>query len=182
MRNATWSFLLDQEPPDGCAYEEVFEFWMLAKDEASLTALGLTQAVLWHEYGALVLRWWVQAKPGTRPSLWWKFRAPEPRLRLSGIGSPDSLRDMKFGVPTVWGRPGRGDVHGPRELCYDVDDPPLYESEATFLRRHELLLPSERRQLTQADYAPVRITDILWPETAVEAVGHENRVASTGVG
>ena len=93
---------------------------------------------------------------------------PEPlRRRLGGVGEPDSLRDIRFGVPTRWTRPIRGNFHGESEVTYDVDDPPTYESEPAFLRRHQLLLPSERRQLTPADYLPVRITD-LWPETAAE--------------
>jgi hypothetical protein len=161
LSDVTWAFLHDQAPPPDCGYREDFEFWMLERDQADLTLLGLSQEALWQPYGADVLRWWVQAKPGTRPSLWWKFRAPEARLRLGGSGEPDALRDMRCGVPTVWVRPVRGDYQGGRELCYDSDDPPLYESEPAFLRRHELLLPSERRRLTPADYKPVPITEIL---------------------
>ena len=36
----------------------------------------------------------------------------------------------------------------------DPLDPPKFESEAAFLRRHRLLLPSERARLTEADFEP----------------------------
>lgn len=161
MLDATWLFLFDEQLPPDAAFEEDFERWKLEKDQANLTSLGLSQSELWDRYGADVLAWWTQARPGTRPSLWWKFRAPEVRLRLGGSGEPDALRDMRLGVPTVWSRPVRGDYQGGREVTYDVDDPPTFESQAAYLRRLLLLLPSERRQLTPADYRPQPITEIL---------------------
>jgi hypothetical protein len=161
MLDATWLFLFDQRPPPDCPFEEDFEFWKLERDEADMTRLGLSQEALWLQHGADVLAWWTQVKPGTRPSLWWKFRAPELRRRLGGVGEPDAMRDIRFGVPTRWTRPVKGDYHGKSELTFDPADPPLYESEPAFLRRHELLLPSERRQLTPADYRPQPITQIL---------------------
>jgi hypothetical protein len=33
-------------------------------------------------------------------------------------------------------------------------DPPRYESEASFLKRHKLLLPGEVRRLRHADFEP----------------------------
>src|SRR5215208_7633421 len=34
---------------------------------------------LWAEYGPAIVKQWAAEKPGTRPSLWWKYDAPEPR-------------------------------------------------------------------------------------------------------
>jgi hypothetical protein len=39
----------------------------------------------------------------------------------------------------------------------DRANPPTFESQATFLERHKLLLPGERRRLTAADFAPEAI-------------------------
>lgn len=159
LTDITWGFLFDQAPAADCGFEDDFEYWMLQADRANLTTLGLTQAELWARYGEGVLRWWRRENPGTRPSLWWKFRAPEPRLRLGGMGEP-SNRDMWLGVPSYWWRPIRGDLQGARELSFDSDDPPLYESEPGYLRRFALLEPAEVRQLKPADFAPIPITEI----------------------
>jgi hypothetical protein len=32
---------------------------------------------------------WARDYPGSRPPLWWKYEAPEPRKRLGGTGTPD---------------------------------------------------------------------------------------------
>jgi hypothetical protein len=37
------------------------------------------------------------------------------------------------------------------------DDPPLFESQATYLERHGLLLPGERRRLTKQDFEPEKV-------------------------
>ena len=39
-------------------------------------------------------------------------------------------------------------------VAFDPADPPVFESQATFLKRHELLLPGEAKRLRRADYAP----------------------------
>jgi hypothetical protein len=43
----------------------------------------------------------------------------------------------------------------------DPANPPTFESEATYLGRHELLLPGERRRLSEDDFAPQRLDEIL---------------------
>jgi hypothetical protein len=40
----------------------------------------------------------------------------------------------------------------------DPNDPPLFESEADYLRRHNLFLAGEERRLTAADFAPYTVT------------------------
>ena len=42
-------------------------------------------------------------------------------------------------------------------VSYDPADPPLYESQASYLLRHDLLLPGERRRLTEGDLDPEAI-------------------------
>ncbi len=85
-------------------------------------------------------------------------------------GAPNYAPNFERGVPTSWvygwsieyynGRaidvhgnpigPEYHDGHFPAER-FDPNDPPQFESEAAYLDRHSLLLPSERRRLTRAD-------------------------------
>ena len=113
---------------------------------------------LWEEYRAAILAEWIEAHPGTRPSLWWKYDAPrvttttagryagtltgarmiEPRQLLSGSGSPRhevtaNAPSYRYGIPHWFG---------------DLDDPPLFESQHAYLKRHGLLEPGERKPLT----------------------------------
>jgi hypothetical protein len=37
---------------------------------------------------------------------------------------------------------------------YDPADPPLFEAQAEYLRRHGMFLPGERRRLRAADFEP----------------------------
>lgn len=74
--------------------------------------------------------------PGTRPWGWWVFDAPrgEPRRRLDGTPTPPEAAAF-FGMWDI------GDeAHGP--LFAEE-----FESEAAYLARHHLLLPSERLAL-----------------------------------
>ena len=142
----------------------------------SLTARGkrAALAVWWRAVRDEVLRDWIAEAPGTRPHGWWTFDSPEPqRRRLGGIGTPchevlAHVPRFKFGIPVYWitaweveyynGR--RRDVHGYRigtayanraepfrGRAIDPDDPPRFESEATFLDRHGLLSAAERTAL-----------------------------------
>ena len=115
----------------------------------------------WTAWRDSILADWNRQHPGTRPWAWWRFDAPrwqradlpdrcralgdvllgrlaEPRRRLGGIGT--NYRD--------------GDFEG---VAPDPHDPPVYESQAEYLRRHGLLAPAELKRLTSADFAPVRV-------------------------
>jgi hypothetical protein len=72
----------------------------------------------WRTAGPEVLAEWTRRRPGTRPSTWWRFIAPEPRRTIAN---------------------GRD----------------LIESEASYLRRLDLLLPGEERRLRPDAFAPV---------------------------
>lgn len=102
----------------------------------------------------------------------------EPRRRLGGIGTPNHeclnyLPPFARGVPSSWVDPfsvcyynGRSlDIHGAPigtdyhegdfdGLAPDPHDPPTFESEASYLRRHNLLTPAETKRLTPAAFEP----------------------------
>lgn len=133
---------------------------------------------LWREHGDRIVDEHVEQFPGTRPERWWEFDAPrsprgtypgcfydgtlsEQRERMGGIGTPQHevlcfVPRFSFGVPVgwidqYWAERGKG-------AAIDPDDPPLYESQASYLERHGLFLPGERKRLTKADWEAESIT------------------------
>ena len=114
-----------------------------------------TNEQLWNQNRDVILAEHVKENPGTRPALWWRYdtprmpigtfpgcyydgKLPEPRERLGGIGTPAhecrSVKpDFKYGIPTVW-------------VDVDKDDPPIFESQAAFLKRHGLLFAGEEKR------------------------------------
>ena len=56
------------------------------------------------------------------------------------------------------------DGHFPAER-FDPNDPPQFESEAAYLDRHGILLPSERRRLSREDFEPEVLPADFWPDT-----------------
>lgn len=108
---------------------------------------------VWPAYRERVLADWIKKKPGTRPRVWWWVDAPEPRReQISGYGRiyPALDNDRNFrhgcGLPDSWWL-----VDG------DAGNPPVYESQARYLQRHELLMPGELKRLTDEDFKPVTI-------------------------
>jgi hypothetical protein len=130
------------------------------------------------QYSVEIIKLWVEERPGTRPSWWWQRHAPEPcRKRLSGIGDPafehlSYVPHYDHGIPATFVSEwdvayynGRSrDVHGQRNSPYkegdfkgvaiNPKDPPRYESEASYLKRHGLLTPTEQRRLKPKDFKP----------------------------
>lgn len=121
----------------------------------------------WNEHRRAILADWIKAKPGTRPSCWWRYEAPrldpaqlgrwsrtvlaprliETRRKLCGEGMPlhEALNyapSHHYGIPAWFG---------------DPDNPPAFESQRAYLRRHGLLLPAERRQVPEPVRYPLRI-------------------------
>jgi hypothetical protein len=105
-------------------------------------------------------------------------RYAEPRRRLGGIGTPNHealhyVATFEYGLPDSWVTPsdvrfynGRSrDVHGnpvgtewkeghfPHHAP-DPSDPPAYESQAAYLKRHGLLFDGEAERLTAEDFEP----------------------------
>jgi len=101
----------------------------------------------------------------------------EPRKRLGGIGTPKHeylayVPSFDRGIPDRWvsawdvsyynGRAVniRGERIGEKyeegHFPYDAidpDDPPVFESEAAYLKRLNLFMPGEEARLTEADFA-----------------------------
>jgi hypothetical protein len=175
-----WDFLNDKPVPD--SFEAVLlkfnhdgkteSLWSLHKevilDEHIKTAPG-TRPRLWWEFDAP--RWLDEYRNGL-----FDHELPEPRKRLGGTGTPDyEVLGFKpcfaFGLPVSWVSPFdvsyyggtlrhvvTGQLVNPGStftgVAIDSDDPPLYESEASYLDRHGLFLPGERKRLKKADFEP----------------------------
>lgn len=138
----------------------------------------------WEAQRAAILAEWLARVPGTRPWAWWRLDAPEPRQRLGGTGDPFG-DEVSFGVSVYWftprlrdaltetdehGRPvkarpsyrRRGKVltieRDMEPVPFDAHDPPVYESEAAFLRRHGLLSARETKVLRDEAFLPVALS------------------------
>jgi len=145
---AALAYLRDEPLP---ADANPFEVLMLEYGEDREIAL------LWAECRKEILSEWIVKHPGTRPNSWWRFDAPAPaRQRVGGVGDPQfHAPPLWYGVPRSWCRAGTpGAYYG---MAIDPAHPPIFESQATFLERHNLLLPGERRRLTAADFEPERV-------------------------
>jgi len=89
---------------------------------------------------------WIQRNPCSRPWAFWKFDS-EPRQRLGGTGTPSYevlaySRRFERGLPADWISKREEDIYNLRGVAIDPENPPCYESEATFLDRHGLLTES----------------------------------------
>lgn len=108
---------------------------------------------LWARYGAEFLPAYVKAHPCQRPLPWWQWDSPRcdtgtgawfeplpvPRRRIGGTGQTE-VEKWPATVPTF-------DRGIPSFAEIDPADPPTFEAEAEFLRRHDLLTPTEQRWL-----------------------------------
>jgi len=126
-----------------------------------------------------ILENWIQQRPGTRPNFWWKSDAPEKmRRRLGGVGDDKHdylayVESYTLGIPSHFVSKfdeeyynGRAlDIHGNKITDeyedgdfkgrgVDPNDPPVYESQAAYLKRHGLLTPEEAKKLKPADFEP----------------------------
>jgi hypothetical protein len=140
---------------------------------------SVSLGAMWARHGDALLETFIENTPGCRPFGWWQCDAVEPRRRLSGTGTPiwEALRgyakEYWFGLPsrfvTRWdcayysgqARNVRGELIGQEFAgrsfagqAIDPDDPPTYESEATYLERLGLLRAGERARLTPQDFEP----------------------------
>jgi hypothetical protein len=135
----------------------------------------------WAAYRDAVIAEHVAEHPGTRPLRWWEIDAKEPRRRIGGTGTPAAEvlahgPSFHYGLPAVWITPAdvalytgtARDIHGKligirppgtkfAGVAIDPNDPPLFESEASYLDRLGLFLPGERKRLTSDDFEPWRL-------------------------
>lgn len=129
-------------------------------------------AALWGTHSERIVAEHVSVYPGTRPARWWQY-VVEPRQRLGGIGTPASdvlahVPTFSFGLPSVWFSQRQvkyytGVNHGGpigsrfpssdfKGVSIDPNDPPTFESQAAYLKRHGFLLGDEERRLKKADW------------------------------
>lgn len=114
---------------DGPPFSRERELWLLRCDE--------------------LLAAWVRGHPGTRPPVWWATSAPEARRQLGGRGTLLTQKIRNLRVPL--------DRGVPTYFAVAAVDPPVFESEASYLARLGLLLDGERERLTEKDFEPVEI-------------------------
>lgn len=126
--------------------------WELETSKFFDQGRAITEA--WEAHKPALMGEWIKKHPGTRPLSWWEYDAPrEPvpgwnhkrfdsaqRRRLGGTGTPSHealsiAPHFSRGIPKSW-------IHQPQP-----EDPPIYESEAEYLRRHDLLTAEEKRAL-----------------------------------
>lgn len=122
----------------------------------------------WELWKATILAEWAVSNPGTRPSAWWQYDAPEQRRRLGGKGTPchEVMAHSplcRLGIPLAWVEDYFIDNMGIVAERLDSNDPLRYESQAAFLKRHKLLAKSEATRLTKKDFEPEMLSLELWP-------------------
>jgi hypothetical protein len=114
------------------------------------------KCALWAAVAPEFLEAWIAEYPGTRPFAWWCYSStplPERHVRIVH----GSLEGTTERLVRVWGHRML-----PRELALEA------ESQATYLRRHHLLVPSEVNALYADDY-----DDIVLESGAVETFAGE---------
>jgi len=121
---------------------------------------------LWREFEDEVVAEHVSEWPGTRPERWWQFSAPEPRHRVGGVGTPSHERlafvlHLYLGVPESWITCDALESYRLGVPALDPTNPPMFESEAAYLARLDLLLPGERSRINEKDFAAESVVDIL---------------------
>jgi hypothetical protein len=162
--------------------KQSFELFLLEGNEKALRALWdenkepILQAWIRANPGTRPSLWWSHDAPRiTRESLlllgrgigWAERRIDEycePRKRLGGVGTPhheclNYVPSFHGGVPDSW--IDAGDVATYADLdgvAIDPSDPPTFESQAAYLRRHGLFAPGEERRLRAKDFEPETIT------------------------
>jgi hypothetical protein len=113
---------------------------------------------LWTEHGEQITEQWAAKRPGTRPEHWWKYSAPRLPIEEHGDHADcyfsrdliQSRRKVKgTGVPAyeVMNVVPHWDLGVPSWMEeVDHDDPPIWETQLAYLKRHGLLLPGEGKK------------------------------------
>ena len=131
-----------------------------------------TRPARWYQYDAPRL---------AAPGWYYDGKLPESRRRLSGVGTPVSevlscVPTFSFGIPSIWvtrsqvkyysglavdvhGNPIGGKLAVFDGVAVDPVAPPVFESQASYLARHNLFLPGEKKRLKKADFEPESITE-----------------------
>ncbi len=164
-----WCYRHGRAPWD----EDPVEIWETNKAE-------FLPAFIKDHPGIRPIPWWLYDAPrwaDQGSGAWYEGTLPEPRQRFGGIGTPSYevlsiVPSFYKGIPTSWvskfdeeyynGR--RKDIHGNiiptsckdgdfRGVAIDESDPPVFESSASYLLRHNLLTDSEKKILEKTPEA-----------------------------
>ena len=161
ISEGVWNYLCDI-PYEDLDSETKFAIILLEAGD------GEALREVWGRARGEVLGAWLKDHPGTRPAVFWRFdtphqplgthdgcfydgKLPQPRKQISGAGCPAwavmaHVPAYSLGLPTLW-------------AGYEPSNPPVFESQAAYLRRHGLLAVSEKRILTPADFAATEELD-----------------------
>ena len=155
-----WAILTDTELP-----VDVNRFILLDRDDYQ------AMLPLWTEFRSRILAEWIKTKPGTRPAMWWRYDSP----RFSSENLPEPLRRWSRTVladrliQPRWKLRGEGKpLHAERAYVPryhygipawlgDPDNPPVFETQRVYLKRHGLLLPAERGRFAEPYPHPLHI-------------------------
>lgn len=130
------------------------------------------QLAVWELNREVILNDWIKQNPCSRPWAFWELDVTEIRRRVGGIGDlwneweDYGPHDCYFGIPSAWVSAfdeayynGRAlDIYGKvipspwkdgdfPKTVYDKNDPPTFESQATYLQRHGFLTVKEQEFL-----------------------------------
>ena len=99
----------------------------------------------------------IKKNPGKRPYVWWDEATERHRTRTGGIGSPNFesfnyVPSYSFGVPDEFLTQEEADFYASQGstllgVPLDPDDPPQYETQTEYLRRHTLLCSWELKRI-----------------------------------
>ena len=183
-----WAVMMDLDLP--CPLSDEDKWYLLALRSPRTHRVECRE--LWALSRGEILADWIKKRPGRRPSWWWIFDGPrasqetiernrwvgtyyaceleEPRKRLGGTGTPkyevlNYVPDFDLGIPTLWVTPR--DVEYYTDLAGEAVDPmrpPCFESQATYLKRHNLLTKAEEKQLKPKSFEPEILEPEWWSE------------------
>ena len=107
---------------------------------------------IWQDQREKAMESWVREYPCTRCWAFWQYDAKEPRARIGGKGQTPwdaglaIAPSYSFGLPTTWiSEFEMRHFKNLKGVAIDFND--LYESETSYLLRHHLLSPQEKRFL-----------------------------------
>ncbi len=139
-----------------------------------------TARELWLELSGKVLPNFIKANPGRRPWGWWVSDAPAPRARVGGIGTPLRYTGMHCGIPTGWSTTNNRKSCMFSGAAVDPANPPVFESQAAYLRRLNLLSQAEARRLRERDFQPepIDVAELLADAPTATTAARRQRAAS----
>jgi hypothetical protein len=161
-----WDFLHDRYPSDSEPYN--FEVFSLLGDSTKLESI-------WCEYQSEILESYISKYPGKRVSHWWTFDGPQVEVKWPGVSRITEPRRLISGYCFLpWANKKALKPNYYKAIpnvskifdVYDLNEPAYFESEASYLQRHGLLLKNES-QLTEHAFAPVNFLDVMMERRAL---------------